>query len=137
LGAGAFNERVPALEEIGGAWNRKHVVEIAGLNRPQHVLALGVCLWQDEAVGPEPLRRLISQAASVVPKNGSWKVHFFGFASQGWTNEAQAYANAVRQAGDSGRNWHPVDVYLLDLAQINADLIRWSVPVYPASNGSD
>lgn len=136
LGASAFDDRVPALEEIGGAWNLRHFIEIAGLNRPEHVLALGVCQWQDNPVGPEPLRKMISQAASIVPKSGSWKVHFYGFASQGWTSEAQKYAAAVLQAGESGRNWRPMEFLLLDLVRINADLVRWSVPVFPATSGA-
>jgi hypothetical protein len=130
LAAAAFNERVPEFEQIGGAWTSKHLVEVAGINRPRNLLALGICRWQDEPVGHESLRELVNQTEALVPKNGDWEIYYFGFASSGWTEEARTQADAVHRTGESGRNWRAADFYLLDLETINADLIRWSVPIH-------
>ncbi len=133
LAAGALDERVPTLEEIGGTWTRNHFVEVAGINRPRHVLALGACHWTDRPVSHQALQDLVNQTAYLVPKGGQWKIYYFGFASGGWSDEALTLADAMRQAGEAGRNWRVKDCTLLDLERINADLIRWSVPLRPAA----
>ncbi|MCA9970592.1 MAG: ATP-binding protein [Anaerolineales bacterium] len=129
LAAGIYDERVPVLEEIGGAWTRKQIVEVAGINRASSIMALGVCHWEDDPISHHSLRELINQTNAIVPKTGTWRVYYYGFSRKGWTEEAETLARAIRQIGESGKNWSAADLYLLDLEQINRDLVRWSVPM--------
>lgn len=129
LAAGAFEERIPQLEHIGGTWTGKHHVEVAGINRQHNILALGISCWQNEPVDHQPLHQLLNKTASVVPKQDQWKIYYFGFASQGWTASAQALADTMLHSGEAVRNWQVVDFYLLDLEKVNNDLIRWSTPL--------
>ncbi len=116
---------MPPLERVGGAWSQKFSVDVAGINRQEKRLVLGVCTWQDEPADRHVLRKLITGTANFIPKHGQWTVDYVAFASQGWMPEAEALARDIERTGESGRNWRAVDVRLLDLARVNEDLSQW------------
>jgi uncharacterized protein len=119
------------LEDIGGAWLKKHEVDVVGISRMQHRLVLGTCHWQDEPANRHLLSDLIAHTAAFVPNSGEWTIDYLGFARNGWTAEAEALAQDIRRVGEFGGNWRAVDCRLLDLERVNEDLIRW----VPSLNG--
>lgn len=123
------NGTMPSLEKIGGAWSQKFSVDVAGINRQEKRLVLGVCVWQDESADRHVLRNLVVGTSNFIPKHGEWTVNYVAFASHGWMPEAEALARDIERTGESGRNWHATDVRLLDLSQVNEDLSHWSPPV--------
>jgi len=123
------NGLMSPLEQVGGAWSQKFSIDVAGINRQEKRLVLGVCAWQDKPAERHILRDLIVRTSTFVPKHGEWTVDYVAFASSGWTEETEALVRDIERTGESGRNWHAVNVRLLDLSQINEDLAHWSPPV--------
>ncbi len=128
IGASSNGEMPVPLEQVGGAWSRKFSVDVAGINRQEKRLVLGVCMWQDTPTDRHILRNLIMETSNFIPKYGEWTIEYVGFASQGWTAEAKALAREIKRTGEFGSRWRAVDFRLLDLAYVNADLSRWLPP---------
>jgi hypothetical protein len=125
LKASLHLEEYATLDKTGGAWTRKHEIDVVGISQRRKTLYLGVCSWQSGPVGYGQLTDLISHTGAIVPKSGKWTVHYLGFAREGWTEEAMTMASEVAQSEDEGSNWTIASARLLDLAQVNDDLIRW------------
>jgi uncharacterized protein len=128
------NRELPLpVERVGGAWTRSHAFDVVGINRAEKSLILGSCQWRDEPAGPHSIQDLVEKTSTLVPKDeGHWSVYYMGFASAGWSEHASEMANELANGHHAtpekagGDNWRAVGVRLLDLAQVDADLLRWS-----------
>jgi hypothetical protein len=74
------------------------------------------------------LRQLVAKTSEIVPKRGHWQVCYLGFARDGWTEAAQIYTNEILTEAPAGGNWQTVDMKLLDLNRVDADLHNWVRP---------
>jgi hypothetical protein len=105
-------------------------VDVAGISEEERSLVLGSALWRDRPGSLEDLRQLAETTVSVVaPRGDPWSIYYVGFSVNGWTKEAQAKGEAVvnERLGSRGRaKWRLAGVRLLDLAQVDEDLARWS-----------
>lgn len=119
------------VEEVGSEWRRSFTLDVAGINEEEKAMVVGVCYWGDDAAGLSHLEELVDHARSIIPKDDdAWTVYFVGFAAAGWTKEAQQKAEAVVKAGRPSRRasnrWRTAGVCLMDLADVDHDLARWT-----------
>ena len=126
LRAGVRGQISMAPDQVGSVWTRKAQVDVVGLNSMDKTIVLGECKWQNKSVGRRVLQDLIDKTGEIVPKQGRWQVYYLGFARQGWTDAAQAFAAAIRaQASPENANWQVMGMQLLDIATIDQDLHNW------------
>ena len=100
---------------------------MVGINSMEKTLVLGECKWSPQVTGRKVLFKLIAKTPEIIPKRGSWKVYYLGFARGGWTNAAHAFAGKMSQAVAKGENWEAAGMELLDLDQVDRDMAAWSV----------
>jgi AAA+ ATPase superfamily predicted ATPase len=114
------------VDQVGSVWSSDVQVDVVGMNRMTRTMVLGECKWGVSAVGRRALSDLLARAAKVVPRAGTWTVHFVGFARAGWTSAAKAFAEAAPDPSLRGDNWSSPGIKLFDLKQIDHDLTEWS-----------
>jgi AAA+ ATPase superfamily predicted ATPase len=120
--------RLPFIpDQVGSAWTRKSQVDVVGYNSMEKTLILGECKWHSRSVGRKALADLVAKTSEIVPKSGTWRVYYLGFARVGWTKDAHAFANEISDSGVKGENWESTGIALLDLNQIDKDLTAWTV----------
>jgi len=112
-------------DTVGSSWTKQAQVDVVGINRMEKTIFLGECKWQDRAVSRSILRDLVAKSDEIIPKRGQWRVHYLGFARDGWTEAAHTYANELVI---NGKNWHAVGMTLVDLNQVDSDLRKWANP---------
>jgi HTH-type transcriptional regulator/antitoxin HigA len=59
-----------------------------------------------------------------------------GFARDGWSDPAHAFAQELTAAQPSGKNWRALGMKLLDLLQVDRDMAASLVEAYEAANYS-
>jgi hypothetical protein len=123
------------IQEVGEAWTGPTSVAVVGINWDACQIALGTCLWRDQPADLGDLQELVAKTSAVVPTKGKWSVAYLGFASSGWTDSAQSYAQGITHSGVFGQNWKPVWSKLLDLEMIDDDLVHLSK--MPHSSGQE
>lgn len=97
-----------------------------GIESPLGYLGLGECKWFTRPAGRGILQELVNKTAEFAPEGGQWQVAYLGFARDGWTEEAQAYAHDLKSIGTPKQgNWQLMTMKLLDLNQVDADLRDW------------
>jgi uncharacterized protein len=129
LRASANGEIPVPIEEVGSEWAKNYVIDVVGISEITASLVLGDCFWSNERIGPAAIEELVQKTTLIIPKNDQvWSIYYVMFSSQGWTEEAYLRAEQLATEGASGRRkrWQPVGIRLVDLAQLDADLIRWS-----------
>ncbi|MCP4421631.1 MAG: DUF234 domain-containing protein, partial [Chloroflexi bacterium] len=114
-----------AADHVGSAWTRRAQVDVVGINSMEKTIFLGECKWQDKLVSRSVLRQLVAKTGEIMPKQGQWRVCYLGFAREGWTEAAQKYANEILTVEAAEGNWQVVEMRLLDLNQVDADLRDW------------
>lgn len=118
------------VEHIGSEWKRSFTIDVVGISELDRSLVLGCCLWQDELSDFEPIQELVRRTSSIIPTGEEdWAVYYVGFASGGWTEQAQAEVAALAledKAGRTRRKWRLAGARLVDLAGVDADLKRWA-----------
>jgi len=128
LRAGALGHLPFMPDEVGSAWNRSVQIDVAGINRMEKTLILGECKWTLEAADRNVMVNLVDEKSTqLVPKQGHWRIYFLGFSRSGWTSDAQAYQEEIRRKAVKGENWVSSGMNLLDLSQVDADLVLWSI----------
>jgi hypothetical protein len=115
-----------SVDQVGSVWTRTAQVDVVGINSMEKVLILGECKWGTQPMGRSVLTALVDKSAEVVPTTGQWRLYYLGFARDGWTEQADAYAAEVTAAAAVGRNWRVTGVHLLDLTQVDRDLVAWT-----------
>lgn len=115
-----------SMDQVGSAWTRKAQVDVVGINSMEKAIVLGECKWQTQPVGRDVLQDLVNKTGEIVPKRGQWQVSYLGFAREGWTPVAQAFADEIRTMNiPQQANWRPPSMQLLDLTQVDTDLHNW------------
>ena len=117
------------VEHAGGEWKRSYTIDLVGIHEKERNLILASCHWGETLSAKNTISQLVKRTSSVLPDDENWSVYYLLFSSQGWTKTSWNQAEEIVSASKSGRGtrkWHPVGVKLLDLAQVDADLLRWS-----------
>jgi len=114
-------------DQVGSVWTKNSQVDVVGINSMEKTLVLGECKWQSQAAGQKILTELVAKTREIVPKRGSWRVYYLGFARGGWTKNAYTFAEKMSDAHSKGENWEVAGMTLLDLVQIDQDLATWTV----------
>lgn len=129
LRASASGEVPVAVEEVGSEWAKNYAVDVVGISEAETSLVLGDCFWTNGPMGVTVVEELVHKTATIVPKSDQmWSVYYAVFSAKGWSEEARRCAEDIIAEGQSGRRkrWQPVGIRLIDLAELDADLIRWS-----------
>ena len=100
-----------------------------GLSGNTRGIVLGDCFWQEEPVGPEAVWDLVKKAELIsLPAGDKAQAYYVLFSASGWTEAAQAAAESLAAGTSKRAGGFPVaGVRLLNLEEIDADLVRWSV----------
>jgi len=114
-------------DQVGSVWTKNAQVDVVGINPMEKTLVLGECKWHSQVSGRKVLEELLAKTPEMVPKRGSWRVHYLGFARSGWTTGAYRFSDKLSDAGTKGGNWEAVGMDLLDLVQVDQDLAAWTV----------
>lgn len=122
LHAGAHDQSPWLPDRIGSAWTKNAQVDVVGINRMEKTLILGECKWSPRRSGIGVIRDLMAKTKEIVPDQGSWRVHYYGFARGGWSLDAQAY---LPPKLPSDANWSVEGTSFLSLQQIDDDLCNW------------
>lgn len=124
-------EAVPLrIMEVGSEWTGSAKIDIVGINDAERNVILGDCYWEDHPVEAGVIEELVKKTGLVIPRNEDWNTYFVLFSANGWTEEAQQEAAAINSAGTAGRGkrkWPTAGIRLVDLAEVDADLTRWSI----------
>lgn len=127
LRAGALGYLPFMPDQVGSAWNRSVQIDVAGINRMEKTLTLGVCKWTLEDADRNVIAGLVEEkTAKIVPEQGKWRVVFLGFARSGWTSGALVYQDEINRQPVSCANWVSAGIRLLTLENVDSDLARWS-----------
>ena len=128
----ADTDRLPFLpDRVGSAWTRTAQVDVVGINPMEKTLILGEAKWGKHPYDSQVLEQLAAKTDQFVPKRDrgrkKWRVFYLGFARNGWTGDASAFADQFSKSNRHGENWDSAGMCLLDLIAIDQDLISWDV----------
>lgn len=115
-----------SIDQVGSVWTKTAQIDVVGINTMEKTLVLGECKWGTQAMGRSVLVDLVHKTAEIVPKQGQWRVLYLAFARAGWSEQAHQFAQEHKASQPTGNNWRSVGLQLIDLAQVDKDLIRWS-----------
>jgi uncharacterized protein len=128
LMASAQGKLPVAVDEVGSEWAKSYVIDVVGISESNHDIVLGDCYWGDEPVGLDVLDELLKKTPAIMPKkSANWSAYYVLFSSSGWTEEAKAKAEECVSEYGRRKRWKTAGVKLLDLAEMDEDLVRWSV----------
>src|SRR5262249_3447958 len=114
------NGTLPLLvDQVGSAWTRTAQVDVVGMNAMEKILVLGECKWGVQAMDRSVLTDLVGKTDAIVPTQGQWQVYYLGFARDGWTEQAQIFAQELTLTNPTSKNWRVSGMRLLDLAQVD------------------
>lgn len=119
-----------AVEDVGSEWAKNYVIDVTGISHTEASLVLGDCYWEEEPVGPDAVETLLQKTSYIVPKtNDNWSVYYVLFSASGWSDEARQQAASLLAEGQSSRRkrWQPIGIRLMDMVELDADLVRWSL----------
>ena len=123
------HDQVPVpVEDVGSEWAKSYSVDVAGLSLQHRSLVLGDTYWQEEPQDLAAVEELAKKTAHIVPAGGeTWSVYYVAFSAGGWTEQAWARSGQLIEEFGRRRRWQPVGIRLMDLQEVDADLIRWSI----------
>jgi len=125
--AGAKGELPYLPDQVGSTWNAKAQVDVVGFNSMEKTLILGECKWTRSQTKPRVLKELIEKKTNnIIPEEGNWQIFFTGFSRSGWTSSALVYENQIMEELPSDSNWDASGIRLVDLAQLDQDLQKWT-----------
>jgi AAA+ ATPase superfamily predicted ATPase len=111
--------------QTGSLWNRQAQIDVAGINPMEKTLYLGECKWGRRKIGAGVLKQLVEKTELVIPKNGTWKIFYLGFARQGWTEPATKFAqDQIEKA--QGARWQVAGFLLRTLDEVDNELRDWT-----------
>ncbi len=123
-------EQLPLpVEAVGSEWTKNQMIDVVGISEVERSLVLGDCFWQDEPVGPEAIENLMQKTSLMVSKSAApWSVYYILFSANGWTPAAHQLAAELTNDSPANKRkrWKTVGVRLVDLAELDKDLVRWS-----------
>lgn len=118
------------IDEVGSEWTRSRGIDVVGINEKARSVVLGDCVWRDEPAGLAEIEGLLEKTSMLAKPGEDWTVYYALFSAAGWTDEARAKAEklATKNAKKrGGQKWTPAGIRLVDLAEVDADLSKWSV----------
>ena len=125
--AGAKEELPYLPDQVGSTWNAKAQVDVVGYNSMEKTLILGECKWTRGQIKAGVLKELIEKKVDkIIPKEGKWEVFFTGFSRSGWSSGALDYSSEIEETLPSGANWSTKGIRLVDLAQLDHDMQKWT-----------
>lgn len=129
--ASAHGELPLSVTEVGSAWKRTHDFDVVGIDVDERHLVVGSAQVNEAPASLERFGPMLERLSAILPKKGNWKLYLVGFATGGWqAGAAESAARMVEALKQKSKNYHPVGVQLVDLAQVDADLARWALPEY-------
>jgi hypothetical protein len=128
----ADTDRIPFLpDRVGSAWTRTAQVDVVGINPMEKTLILGEAKWGKHPYDSQVLEQLVAKTDQFVSQRDrgrkKWRIFYLGFARNGWTGDARAFADHFSKSNRHGENWSSAGMRLLDLITIDQDLISWDV----------
>ena len=110
-------------DQTGSIWNQNVQIDVAGINTMEKTIYLGECKWNRRKIGVNVLTQLVEKTELVIPKSGTWRVFYLGFARQGWTQPAIKFShNVVGKV--KGKRWQVEGILLRTLEQVDNELER-------------
>jgi hypothetical protein len=126
--ASAQDEIPVPVDEVGSEWAKSYTVNVAGISDRNKSLVLGDTYWQEGQQDLAAVEELLKKTSSVVPARGDgWSVYFVLFSAGGWSERARTEAKRLLARLSQRRRWHAAGIRLMDLEEVDADLIRWSI----------
>ena len=126
--ASAHNKIPVAVDDVGSEWAKNYTIDVAGISDRDKSLVLGDTYWQEGPLDLAAVEELVKKTTFIVPAGSdAWSVYYVIFSSGGWTDKARAQAG--RLVADMGRRrrWRAAGIRLMDLQEVDADLVRWSI----------
>ena len=117
------------VETVGSDWKRSFSVEVVGLNRDEKTMVLGSCHWVEPPDIEKAVANLVKRTPALLPDDEGWSVFYLVFTATGLAKEMATRADETLAASKLNKGkvkWRSVGVRCLDLAQLDADLARWS-----------
>jgi AAA+ ATPase superfamily predicted ATPase len=115
--------------EVGGAWYRRTEVPIVGIDKKQRHIIFGTAVWGASKATLGALTDLVNQSTAIMQtlsQQERWKVHYVGFASDGWNNTVINGAENVVKGMTALQPWQTQGITLIDLERLDVDLRNWS-----------
>ncbi|MGD2077658.1 MAG: ATP-binding protein [Chloroflexota bacterium] len=126
--ASAQNEIPVAVDEVGSEWAKNYTVDVAGISNANKSLVLGDTYWHEGLQDLAVVEELIKKTSSVVPTGEEgWSVYFVVFSASGWADKVRSEAERLVRVLSQRRRWRAAGIRLLDLEEVDADLVRWSI----------
>ena len=126
--ASAHNKIPVAVDDVGSEWAKNYTVGVAGLSDRDKSLVLGDTYWQEGPLGLAAVEELVKKTTFIVPAGSdAWSVYYVIFSAGGWTDKARAQAGQLVADLGRRRRWRAAGIQLIDLEEVDADLIRWSI----------
>jgi uncharacterized protein len=126
--ASANNELPVPVEMTGSEWAKSFTVDAVGVSERERSLVLGNCYWTKSPKGLDVVEELVKNTNALVPrKEDGWTVSYVLFSAAGWTQQARNQARQMVASLGRRRRWRTAGIRLLDLEEVDADLVRWSV----------
>jgi hypothetical protein len=100
-------------DRVGSHWGKDAQVDVVAISWREKQILLGECKWGRQPVERQVLDALEAKTARVVPKTGTWQVHYALFARSELTTAARAKAGEL-------------DALLVDVPLLEQDDLRWS-----------
>ncbi|MCP4358143.1 MAG: ATP-binding protein [Chloroflexi bacterium] len=126
LSASANNELPVPIEEAGGEWKRKFIIDVTGISKDDKCLALGTCHWGESPPDLTALRDLLALTNSIISQMKGWTVYYVCFSTTKWDTDSQEQALKMVQEKSRRQSWHVAGVRLIHLAEMDDDFYRWS-----------
>lgn len=122
---------LPMLDEVGSEWKRSYTLDVVGLNRETKTIVIGACVWDRGEGAVDQLSTLIKHTPAVIPDEvGGWQVHYVMFSVLGWHTDDHHACESLLVETRERRHWEPIDVHLLDLAEVDRNMTQWlGIPV--------
>lgn len=125
------NGSIPVpVASVGSEWRRTFDVDVVGVHEERKSLVLGSCYWGTPPSVEKILANLMKRSSALAPDKAEWSIYYLAFASVGWGDKAREQAEKVilkYQESHTEKNWRPVGVKLLGLAEIDTDLACWTI----------
>lgn len=118
------------VTETGGAWYRLTNVPVVGIDKMNRHITFCAAKWNEQESDLSVISDLLARSQQILKtldKPETWRVHYIGFSSHGWTSDALAGADSFVRGVMQLQPWKTEGVMLIDLNQMDEDLAAWRV----------
>ena len=128
LRSGRQNKLPLHVTTVGGAWYRHTNIPVVGIDKKRKMITFATALWRTGQMGLGIISELVSQSQQIIntlDNAEEWRVHYVGFASDGWHPTAQDGAASLVEGVTQAHPWKTEGITLVDLDQMDADFTAW------------